>query len=241
MDLSPKVLGLDRYDLNARLRPALFAGAPVMILTAVWLPSVWTAVGGLSSVLVGCGLTLVLSRIARHLGRRLQERLTPAAGPNHTMTLLRHGDLTIDPETKARYHACLRASGRHVPTKAEEARNPQAADRHYLGSVTWLLEATRDAKRFRLLAEENLDYGFRRNLRALKPIAIAILLVSITVDAWIGILHLRGTSSDIWKAVIFGGCLLVDLALWTWAVTAAFVCDASLSFATRLLACCDTL
>lgn len=211
-----------------------------MLMVAVWLPAVWTAVGGLSSVLVGCGLTLVLSRVARHLGRRLQDRLTPAAGPRHTMTLLRHADATIDPETKARYHACLRANGRHVPTKAEEKRNPAVADRHYLGSVTWLLEATRDVKRFRLLAEENLDYGFRRNLRALKPIAIVILLASIAVDAWLGVLHLHGASTEVWKAVALGGCLVADLALWTRAVTIAFVSDASLSFGTRLLATCDT-
>ena len=157
------------------------------------------------------------------------------------MTLLRHADATIDPETKARYHACLRASGRHVPTKAEEKRNPAVADRHYLGSVTWLLEATRDVKRFRLLAEENLDYGFRRNLRALKPIAIVILLASLAVDAWLGVLHRHGTSAEVWKAVALGGCLVFDLALWTRAVTIAFVSDASLSFGTRLLASCDTL
>jgi hypothetical protein len=241
LDLSAKALGFDRYDLNARLRPALFTGAPVMLMVAVWVPAVWTAIGGLSSILIGCGLTLVLSRIARHLGRQLQDRLAPAAGPRHTMTLLRHADGAIDPETKARYHSWLRARGRHIPTRAEENRNPASADRHYLASVTWLLEATRDAKRFRLLAEENLDYGFRRNLRALKPVAIVILAVAIAADAWLGIVHVHGASADLWKAVVLGACLCGDLALWTWAITTTFVSDASLSFGARLLASCDTL
>lgn len=241
MEISSKFLGLDRYDLNARLRPALFAGMPIMLIAAVWLPAVWTAMGGLSSILAGCGLTLVLSRVARHRGRRLQDRLKPKAGPYHSMTVLRHADDTIDPQTKARYHAFLRAKGHQVPTKAEEAQDSSAADRLYLGLVTWLLEVTRDPGRFRLLAEENLDYGFRRNLCALKPVAVTILGLCILADAWLGLLHFRGLTSDFWKAAVLDGVLVADLALWCWAVTVAFVTDASKSFATRLLACCDSL
>jgi hypothetical protein len=233
--------GLDRYDLNARLRPALLAVLPLLVVAGVWLPSVWTLIGGLASLLTACGVTLLLSRIARHWGRQLQERLKLTIGPVNSMRALRHADISIEAITKARYHEALRRHGLHVPTAAEEEANPAAADLYYRGCVTWLQENTRDRKRFNLLAGENLDFGFRRNLLALKPVAVPLLLVCLAGNALVGYFQWKGFDSNFWKAAVLEIALMAAAAGWILAVNEAFVADASQAFAVRLLASCDIL
>jgi hypothetical protein len=55
-----------------------------------------------------------------------------------------------------------------APSIAEEAADPQAADAYYTRGVTWLRENTRNTKKFDVLFNENVSYGFRRNLLGLK-------------------------------------------------------------------------
>jgi hypothetical protein len=78
--------------------------------------------------------------------------------------MLRHRDTRLPAPLKARYKACLR---HHLPdltfpSPEEEIRDPIAADAIYEAAGAWLLAQTRDTKRFGLLFEENVNFGFRR-------------------------------------------------------------------------------
>ena len=55
-----KANGLDRYDRNARLYPAFLCLLPLFIIIALWLPAVWTLLGGLLSLAAACGLIFSL-------------------------------------------------------------------------------------------------------------------------------------------------------------------------------------
>jgi hypothetical protein len=62
----------------------------------------------------------------------------------------------------------------------EEARDQNAADDFYAAAGTWLRENTRDAKKFSILFNENVMYGFRRNLLGLRwPAAILNLIICV--------------------------------------------------------------
>lgn len=232
---------MDRYELNARLRPALLAALPVLLLAAFWLSSVWTMLGGVASLAITCGLALLLSKIARYRGRQVEVRLAERIGKRTTVAALRHADTRIDPITKARYHAALRASGHIIPTSSDEANDPVAADLHYSGCATWLLEMTRDKARFALLADENIDYGFRRNLFGLKPVALALLVAAFLTNVIAAALLWDGLDQTFWKALVLGAVYLGAIGVWTRLVTVEFVEDASHAFAARLLAACDVL
>ena len=61
-------------------------------------------------------------------------------------------------------------NGTAIPTPQDEKRDPERADQVYDACVSCLIERTRDKTRFRLLFEENCNYGFRRNLWGMKPL-----------------------------------------------------------------------
>jgi hypothetical protein len=104
------------------------------------------------------------------------------------VAMLRHRDHRIAPTTKQRYHAQLMTVlGTPMPSEADETNDPAAADHVYLSACDLLRARSRGAG-YEALFEENIDYGFRRNLLGLKPWAIGGACVA---GAVILLAHLR--------------------------------------------------
>jgi hypothetical protein len=221
----------DRYDWTARVTPGLLTLLPALVMAAIWLPTVWTALGALSGLLATCGATYLMAQVARHRGRRLQARFAED-GPELTIALMRHGDPRIDVLTKARYHQALSRQG---------LDDKDQADLRFRACATWLREATRDQRKFPLLMAENIAYGFRRNLLAMKPIALAILLAALGLNLWALRRVWSGWDETAWKALIVEAFLFGGTVLWAAVINRDFLREASLSYGLRLLACCDTL
>jgi hypothetical protein len=157
-----------------------------------------------------------------------------------TTRRLRHQDHVVDLVTKARYHAVLRAKGLEIPTSEQEMADPRMADAQYSSAVNWLREQTR-GDQYKLLLDENIDYGFRRNLVALKPAGILVLVASITFDGYL--LYAGKVTQDTrWLA---GGALVLILFMalgaWLFILRKSFVQDAADAYADRLLRCCEKL
>lgn len=241
MALSLKSLGFDRYEIDARLRPALMVLFPALLVVGAWAPQARTVVGGLVSVAVACGGAMLLARIARRRGQIVEARNADCWGPHGTAVMLRWSDARIDPVSKARYHQALRTAGHEMPTADAEAQDPGAADAAYLGCTTWLLEQTRNKKKFDLLAAENIDYGFKRNLFGLRPIAWPILVAAFAANAGLGVLRWSGAwDGASWTAASVALLLIMTGVAWLW-VNSALVQQASDTFAKRLLSSCDAL
>jgi hypothetical protein len=64
-----------------------------------------------------------------------------------------------------------------MPTAAEEAANPEAADDAYIGATKRLRELTRGDKN--LLLKENIAYGFHRNMLAMRPTGVTVCVAGI--------------------------------------------------------------
>ncbi|MEJ7928105.1 hypothetical protein WG908_15240 [Sphingobium sp. AN641] len=238
LDAVMKELNFDRYDRNARLRPALFTILPILVSVAIWYPKIWSLFGALASLLVTCGVTFLLAQLARQLGRRLEHRWTPAIGRAHTAKLLSHSDPTLPAATKSRYHAYLLSHGIVLPTIQQERRDPAKAQDQYLSAITWLLEHTRQNANKSLLLDENVAYGFRRNLRGLKSFALVILALALAAN--VALVWRGGWASPMLETgfMLGGGLALVTL-IWIFCITRPFVEDASLAYAQRLLAQSD--
>ena len=165
------------------IRPALIALLPAMITVALWYPAVWNFWGGLAALLITCGVLALLGEVARHLGKKVERRMIAKNGGKFTTIFLRHGDSTLSASTKAAYHEYLTArSGRPLPDPKQESVNPRTADDSYRGAVDWLLEATRDLNRFPLVYQENISYGFCRNLLGLRGLAACVLAASFAMN-----------------------------------------------------------
>jgi hypothetical protein len=175
----------DVYTLRARLAPAIIAAAPAFAFVALLIS--WSRFS-MSNTIATIGLTVLLfalSDFARGRGKRIEPAIFQSLGGKPSVTMMRFTDETFDPGSKARYLGFLagKISGT-APTEEDERRDPAAADAFYERCGTWLRENTRDAKRFSILFNENVSYGYRRNLFALKWPALALNLAVVLLCVW---------------------------------------------------------
>ncbi|ACS43220.1 hypothetical protein [Methylorubrum extorquens] len=231
-------VGLSRYELNARLKPALLALLPVIIVALFWYPGAWSIVGSVVAAASACGVLYGIAQLARYRGRIAEHKLNRQVGRNHTARLLTHSDETIVAETKVRYHAYLRTHDKVLSTPSEEQLEPELAFRRARSTVDWLLEHTRMGANASLLLDENVAYGFQRNLYGLKPFGIGLCIVALV--AHVVLLAMTIVDGErFWLGVAVCGLLFVILFVWLVFVTKAAVAEASLAYAQRLLANCE--
>jgi hypothetical protein len=177
----------DPYERAARLYPALLALLPLLIVLAVTSVFSKPLVTQLLTLSGACGAAYLVANISRMLGKAREEKMFAKWGGVPTTQLLRHRSAFIDPHTKQRYHSFLaRKLKICFPTRDEEHASPEAADELYRAGAKWLLERTRDKKRFALLFKENISYGFHRNGFGLK---------------WFG--TLLGFGATVWLVIAF--------------------------------------
>lgn len=235
-----KLFGMDKYAFNAQLKPAFFVLLPVLVFTIVHYPAIWFQASALLTLLVTCGATFLIAQLSRSLGRQLEHTLGDKIGRQHTARLLAYSNTILPRQQKERCRDYILAhSGISLPTEDEEQTNADSSQDDRLTAVSWLLEYTRPTAKETLLHDENIAYGFRRNLLGLKPIGaiISILLVAINPLLF----FFGGISSDrIGIAIALEMGLIVCCLLWLFVITERFVIDASLAYAQRLLAHCQT-
>lgn len=167
---------LDAYTLRARLSPAIIAAAPAFAAVALLIS--WSTLSFSNSIAAAGLLVLLfaLADLARRFGKGIEPQLYAEMGGKPTVTMLRHnGPLAFDAVSRARYREFLgNKINETPPTEGDEAVDPAAADAFYDRCAGWLRENTRNAKKFHVLFNENITYGFRRNLLGLKRPALAL-------------------------------------------------------------------
>jgi len=183
--------------------------------------------------------------LARTQGKKVEKRILLERGGWPTTMLLRHSG-RLDTFSRARYHAYLSKSipDLDFPTREEEAAHPADADEVYASAIKWLKEQTR-GRDFPLVEKENAQYGFRRNMRGLKKIAIAILLLVIALC--LSIMAYRIYSGEyttlnidlpIILTAVYG---IITTLFWSILVNDEWVWEAGEQYAEALLATCDQL
>ena len=159
--------------------------------------------------------------------------------------MLRHTDSRLSNPTKDRYRSFLSSAvpGLALVSAQEEAANPEQADAGYDSANRWLLEHTRDRARFDLLFTENMNYGFRRNLLGLKPIALGIdavalmLVIGMAVASWTGEFAstIQALPPGWWVSVVITAGHTLLFAAYT---RTDWVLMAAETYAQQLLAAC---
>ena len=239
---------LDQYDRTARLKPALLCGLPLAALVVLLFPVFGTFWSSIGLVVVYCGGSILLIQISRDLGRALEGRLYQSWGGKPSMTMLRHTDDRLSKPIKDRYRRFLSNTvpGLALASRREEATDPEQADAEYESANRWLLEHTRDRTRFDLLFRENMNYGFRRNLLALRPIALGIdafallLVIGAAIASWAGQFTstILALSPEWWTSMTI---TTVHTLFFIAYIRADWVRTAAETYAQQLLAACDSL
>ncbi len=158
--------------------------APVVLTVAVTLPEGLKLPLAGASAFVLLPLSYFMSQVASDFGKRLEPALWNSWGGPPTTRFLRHDNKEFNPATRDRVHAQLRALGLRVPTAEEEIADQERALEFYGSAVDDIRRLTRDPKRFHLVHNGNIEYGFRRNLLGLRHVGLAITGIALGVSGW---------------------------------------------------------
>ncbi len=242
----------DHYVINARLKPIFFALMPLAITTLAWCPKAQELGGIILTFMITFGVMAFLSNLVSNFGNDLQVKLFETWGGAPTTALLRHRDNTLEVYSKMRYHNWLqlKVSGLVMPSSESEVVDPINADYVYTSAASFLREYTRDKTKFPMIYNDNVAYGFARNLLVLKPLGIGLNIATIFINIFIlSFYFIR--SELVWmdfvvnniSMIIFGfGAILSSLILllaFAVGINEAYVYGRAVRYSKSLLAACD--
>jgi hypothetical protein len=204
---------LDEHDREARLVPALFILAPLLV-AAIGLgfadnPLLGAVIGVLSAV----GAPILVAKQAANRGRALEKSLFAAwGGPPTTLALVPPADAPMGEIHKQRRDRLERATDIALPTSS--TLTPTDAET-YQAAVHWLITNTRDHARFPVLWAELKSYGFERNLLGLRPLGLASSAISALLLAAGLVAGALGADVALAPlAILCAVCVAIGLAWW---------------------------
>lgn len=231
---------MDLYTLFARFYPSILVVAPIVAAVHAWLPDAldWKSIG---LTLAGGGvLAFLLAQLGRDKGKELEPKLFREWGGVPTTRLLRHRH-TPNKALNLRYHAGLSAlTGEPMPSADDEEANPSGADQVYEAAVKYLRNATRNRNDFALVFKENVNYGFRRNLVAMRGTAVAIAVIGSVACVGAGVwMTTKGDTSSL--PYLLGAATSLWLTWLMVRVNHDWIKLAAFAYAERLLESIETL
>lgn len=230
----------DPYERKARLYPALTALLPVVVAVVLYNDWLNFDVSNAAFVAVIAGVLFWLSGKARDAGKTVEKRLVAKWGGMPSITLLRHRDQGLDRYTKQRYHqAAERLAGIQMPTASDENQNPVDADERYRAVTSALLSITRNTNDHALLFKENINYGFWRNLRGLKPVALFLAVLIFAFGVWHDFELVRTFNLPDGPELAVVSTSAFALAAWGFTINDEAVQRAAKNYALRLLEVLD--
>lgn len=230
---------LDTYTLCARLFPALLVVLPVPIALAAWVPVEHLPKFPLWCAPLTAAATFLLAQLGRDAGKRAEPELWRSWSGPPTTRRLRHRSRDVNPIVRARQHKRLaQETGVAFPSADDEMENPAHADSIYEAAVHHLRQNTRNDP---LIFKENVGYGFRRNLWAMKAVGVTLSLCGALAAILACAVHREADSRlqlTAAGAAVINACLL---AWWWLRIDPKWVRLAGEAYAERLLASCDSL
>jgi hypothetical protein len=231
-------LTLDEYNVRARVVPALITALPLTLLVTAFVSA---GLEWLYPLLTEAGAAMLLASMVRHQGRRKQQKLFDSWGGRPSDRLLRHAGATNIPALLRRHEQLSRLMNIQLPTADDEGRDPKGAAAVYETCVDTLRARTRERSRFPLVFEENCNYGFARNLWALRGVGFALALFgTVTLGGrLLGFLltHQRITMPLVVLTTLNAALLLV----WTFNTTTEWVKGPADAYGRALLETLDVL
>lgn len=87
--------------------------------------------------------------------------------------------------------------------------------------------------------EENITYGYRRNLYGLKPVGVTSALLLLVAGSVLSVQQWLMGTNPAFYIIMVTLMSLVWLGIWVLVVRPGWVKDSSEAYARALLACCD--
>jgi hypothetical protein len=178
------VIFLDAYERRARFVPGFVALLPVAV-TILGLglkaqPVIAATLGLLSAI----GAPFILASRVRSAGVVLQARLVKewdGLPSRHALRLRSGGGQDAWPlaQRESWRAAVEQILGVSLPSGEQEALDPPGSDGICDAAVAKLRGLTRDKQQFPLVFEENRNFGYERNLLAVRWVGFAVAIVCL--------------------------------------------------------------
>ena len=234
---------LDTYTFKARLLPTFIVIFPLVLVPVVIYPNSIDIWKFLAAICVSFGATALLAQIGRDKGKKAEPGLFQSWGGKPTTLMLSHQHSLLSKSTLQRYHSKLgqRIVGIAIPTALEERQNLDKAFEVYDSCTDYLREQTRDQSKFRLVFAENINYGFRRNLWAMKEAGVFLSFAGLFISAGIFAYGYTDHRTVAVLPLIAGLICSALLSLWLLRINPEWVKVAADAYAERLLATLDSV
>lgn len=219
---------LDTYNIRARLCPCLILISPIIIALFLCLKETISLV---SSTVFTC-ILLVFTNYIIAIQRKAFQKKTYK---NYASLFLMPNDSTIDAVTKRRYYSKL--------SKCDETLSaflsPTNEISKYCDSAVIFLRAqTRDN---RMILEENINYGFMRNLFSSKIIGIVLCSAVCISFGLSSVVKYQGLPEIPTEYIISFIYSFILLLFWIFGVSEKMTDKAAKQYAFTLLMAIDTL
>jgi hypothetical protein len=216
----------DDFNLRARVYPALLLLSPALANIVLLWPS--SPLVRLAPLVVAIGVLFFVADLVRGAGQRLEATLTARWSGLPTQRALRLSDSDNSVLTERRRELVERRTGRPLPGKQLENRNPSRAAQEYDAAVRELIPQVRGKDKDDLLHGENIRYNFRRNALAVRNAALLVAGACALGDALAVALGYQRTNALIALAVS-----LLVLVAWAFSVTESWVKQAADTYCKR--------
>lgn len=234
------VTKIDNYSLRARYLPVVISTLPLLLTISTLFPNNYIGIGILAGFITSAGITAILAQIGRDYGKNKEDKFNSIYGGKATTCLLRHQTSIINSNTLERYHIKLSKSLKtKKPTLKYENDHPAECDIIYESWIDWLKTKTRDKKKYSLIFEENVNYGFRRNLWGIKPFGIIFSIIALLASLINAIIHFQNNKSMLLYILIVIMINTLFIIFWIIIVSAKWVRLAANEYAKRLLESCE--
>jgi hypothetical protein len=226
---------VSKYKIQARVYPGILAALPILFIAALLFPAALSA--SVTSVLISGGVSFFIANIVRSRGLRTERKLLAKWGGFPTTAALRHSSSSEHVDFVRRRTKIASIYGEPLPDVDEEALDPEAADRVYNAAIRALIvrvDSVRD--QFPRVEDENIVYGFRRNLLGVKVYGIFIAIIGVMIDV---IIFWRSNLSNALILIVI--LHVVQLASWWLIVRETWVKESADKYAERLFEALDAL
>ncbi len=224
-----------KYNLHARLYPGLLMSLPVTVLAVPLVPS--TTIAAVLPLLASSGVLLVVVHQVRSLGIKTEERLKIEWDGMPTTRRLRLRNKTNATLLNRRRKKLQALYGEPLPDAEMEQVEPTAADEIYAAATRHLITKARQQEDlFPLVQEEVTNYGFRRNFRGVKWLAVLLTLVCLMADGMLG--YFVAISEQTLATAVFHIAYLLAVLL---VVKDSWVLQVGERYADRLFEALDTM
>jgi len=233
---------MDKYTLSARVYPAAIVFLPVLALGIAFSVDIKEYYHVLTAIGITSCLAFLFSHLSREFGKEKENGLWKKWGGAPTSQLLRKENNIIDPLTKEKIYSGMKLL---LPESAILIENGTAEEMEdvFRAWIRYLRGKTRETKKFQLIFKENVDYGFRRNLWAMKKLAllidgVAIAACYIYVGVTIGFSDLAHYPSQFYLTLVIDTLLAI---LWILLINENWVKTQAFAYAERLIESFDSV